>query len=270
MKISHVALVASLLGAFVVAHAQEPTAEATPVAPSPEVTAEAVPAATPAPAKALLAPLYAMPEKPNPLDMPVITDDAAIAELDARIKILETAGRIDKTAEDWRTQMPLYPELTFTPGRTYLWTLDTNKGAITLEFTPSVAPKHVSSFIYLTKMGYFDGLKFHRVIPGFMAQGGCPLGSGMGDPGYEMDGEFSPSVKHDRPYLLSAANSGPGTDGSQFFITFGPTAHLDGRHTIFGEVIDGTDAVEALQEQGTPSGTPKEELVINKATVSVR
>ena len=99
---------------------------------------------------------------------------------------------------------------------------------------------HVTNFIYLTRLGFYDGLVFHRVIPSFMAQGGCPLGTGTGGPGYQFDGEFEPE-REARPAggMLSMANAGPGTDGSQFFLTFVPTPWLDGKHTIFGEVVEG-------------------------------
>jgi cyclophilin family peptidyl-prolyl cis-trans isomerase len=129
---------------------------------------------------------------------------------------------------------------------------------------------HATSTIYLVRLGYYDGLKFHRVINGFMAQGGCPLGTGAGSPGYKYDGEFDPNVKHDRPFLLSTANAGPGTDGSQFFITFKATPHLDGKHTIFGEVVEGQSVVQALEAVGTPSGAPKEPLNIVKATIETQ
>ena len=102
-----------------------------------------------------------------------------------------------------------------------------------------------------------------------MAQGGDPLGRGTGGPGYKYDGEFSPSVRHDRPGLLSMANAGPGTDGSQFFITFVPTPHLDGKHTLFGEVVEGMDTVNALEERGSRNGQTTEDLRIQKATIEV-
>jgi cyclophilin family peptidyl-prolyl cis-trans isomerase len=119
----------------------------------------------------------------------------------------------------------------------------------------------------LTKKGFYDGIAFHRVIPGFMAQGGCPLGTGRGGPGYKYTGEFKPNVKHDRPYLLSMANSGPGTDGSQFFLTFKATPWLDGKHTLFGEIVSGQDVMKKLEAAGGPNGKPKEKLVITKARI---
>jgi cyclophilin family peptidyl-prolyl cis-trans isomerase len=148
-------------------------------------------------------------------------------------------------------------------------TLRTNKGPVKIKFMPDVAPMHVTSFLYLAKLGFFDGLAFHRVITGFMAQGGCPLGTGTGGPGYKFSGSFRPDVKHDRPGLLSMANAGPGTDGSQFFLTFVPTPWLDGKHTIFGEVVEGMDTLKALEAAGSRDGATREPLKIEKATVEV-
>ena len=177
---------------------------------------------------------------------------------------------IDKSKPQWRTQLPKPPQLDFDSGHTYYWDLDTNVGKITIRFMPDVAPMHVSSAIYLTRLGFYDGLTFHRVIPDFMAQGGDPLGNGRGNPGYRFDGEFDPNVRHDRPGLLSMANAGPGTDGSQFFITFVPTPHLDGRHTIYGEVVDGMDTVKQLEAWRKP-GSPhlRDTLEITKAEIRV-
>jgi cyclophilin family peptidyl-prolyl cis-trans isomerase len=107
------------------------------------------------------------------------------------------------------------------------------------------------------------------VIPEFMAQGGDPRGNGTGGPGYEYDGEFDPEVKHNRPGLLSMANSGPGTDGSQFFLTFVPAPWLDGKHTIFGEVVEGMETVRELEKRGTQGGQTTEPLSIRRATVRI-
>jgi cyclophilin family peptidyl-prolyl cis-trans isomerase len=128
---------------------------------------------------------------------------------------------------------------------------------------------HVTNFIYLARLGFYDGLKFHRVITGFMAQGGCPLGNGSGNPGYGFGGEFSPGVKHDTPGLLSMANAGPGTDGSQFFLTFVPTPWLDGKHTIFGRVTEGLEVLKALEAAGSRSGAPGKPMAMKKVTVEV-
>jgi cyclophilin family peptidyl-prolyl cis-trans isomerase len=129
---------------------------------------------------------------------------------------------------------------------------------------------HVSSTIYLTKLGFYDDVVFHRVIPGFMAQGGDPTGTGSGGPGYTYGGEFDPSVKHDKGGLLSMANAGPGTDGSQFFLTFVPTSWLDGKHTIFGEVVDGKGTLSELEKRGSSgAGRTTEKLFIERATIVV-
>lgn len=115
-------------------------------------------------------------------------------------------------------------------------TIHTSKGDIRLELFATKTPKTVCNFIELAKAGYYDGLSFHRVIPDFMIQGGCPFGTGTGSPGYRFEDEFHPELRHDSPGILSMANAGPGTNGSQFFITHVETPWLDGNHTVFGKV----------------------------------
>jgi peptidyl-prolyl cis-trans isomerase B (cyclophilin B) len=122
-------------------------------------------------------------------------------------------------------------------------TMKTTKGDIRLNLFPDKAPLTVLNFVNLSKKGFYNGLAFHRVIPNFMIQGGCPLGNGTGGPGYKFKDEFSPDLKHDKPGMLSMANSGPNTNGSQFFITHVPTPWLDNKHTIFGQVVDAKDQV---------------------------
>jgi peptidyl-prolyl cis-trans isomerase B (cyclophilin B) len=117
----------------------------------------------------------------------------------------------------------------------------TNKGDIRLRLFADQAPATVANFVNLAKRGYYDGLKFHRVIPNFMVQGGCPLGTGTGGPGYKFEDECTPDLRHDKPGKLSMANAGPGTNGSQFFITHVETSWLDGKHTVFGEVLGADD-----------------------------
>jgi len=120
-------------------------------------------------------------------------------------------------------------------------TIQTSKGDINLTIFATKTPKTATNFLELAKAGYYDGLKFHRVIPDFMIQGGCPLGTGTGGPGYKFEDEFHPELTHNGPGILSMANAGPGTNGSQFFITHVETAWLDGKHTVFGKVNGAED-----------------------------
>jgi peptidyl-prolyl cis-trans isomerase B (cyclophilin B) len=127
----------------------------------------------------------------------------------------------------------------------------TDKGDIEGVLYPSKAPVTVANFLNLAKRGYYDGLKFHRVIPDFMIQGGDPTGTGSGGPGYRFEDECTPELKHDKPGIFSMANAGPGTNGSQFFITHVATPHLDGKHTVFGSVTKGQDMVDAVAQGDT-------------------
>ena len=147
--------------------------------------------------------------------------------------------------------------------------LKTKFGEMEVKFFPDRAPNHVENFLKLAREGFYDGTIFHRVIPRFMAQGGDPTGTGRGSPGYKYSGEFDSSVKHDKAGMLSMANAGPGTDGSQFFLTFKATPHLNGKHTIFGRVVEGMDTVKELEKAGGPRGKTKEKLEIESATISV-
>ena len=127
-------------------------------------------------------------------------------------------------------------------------TITTKKGAIRIRLHDDKAPKTCANFEKLAAKGFYDGLKFHRVIADFMIQGGCPQGTGTGGPGYTFADEFHPTLKHDRPGVLSMANAGPNTNGSQFFITHVATPWLDGKHSVFGQVIDGQDVVNAIRQ----------------------
>lgn len=125
----------------------------------------------------------------------------------------------------------------------------TEKGEIVVDLFASDAPMTVENFINLARAGFYDGTTFHRVIPGFMAQGGDPTGTGTGGPGYKFGDEFSPARRHDSAGILSMANAGAGTNGSQFFLTFGPTPHLNDRHTVFGKVTSGLDVLTSIRER---------------------
>ncbi len=127
-------------------------------------------------------------------------------------------------------------------------TIETNRGTIKLELYEDKAPKTVANFEKLANDGFYDGLTFHRVIGNFMIQTGCPRGTGTGGPGYTFEDEFDDSLRHDGPGVLSMANAGPNTNGSQFFITHVPCPHLDGKHSVFGRVLEGQDVVNSIAQ----------------------
>jgi cyclophilin family peptidyl-prolyl cis-trans isomerase len=147
------------------------------------------------------------------------------------------------------------PPMKIDPLKQYIATIQTEKGDIVVELFPDVAPLTVNSFVFLADNGWFDGVTFHRVIPGFVAQSGDPTGTGIGGPGYAFKNETTPELIFDRKGLLAMANSGPDTNGSQFFITYGPAENLNGSYTIFGEVITGMDVAESLTPRN-PSQNP--------------
>ena len=162
-------------------------------------------------------------------------------------------------------------------------TLTTTQGTVTVRLFPDHAPKTVRNFVELaeggrewtdprtgavTKGKLYDGTIFHRVISGFMIQGGDPLGTGTGGPGYQFGDEIHPDLRFDKPYLLAMANAGPGTNGSQFFITVGPTPWLNGKHTVFGEVIGGADVVDEISRVRTARGDrPVTDVVLQSVTI---
>jgi cyclophilin family peptidyl-prolyl cis-trans isomerase len=132
------------------------------------------------------------------------------------------------------------------PKKNYKARMQTDKGEMVIELFADKAPKTVNNFVFLARQGFYDDVIFHRVIADFMAQGGDPTGSGTGGPGYKFGDEFHPSLKHDKPGMLSMANAGPGTNGSQFFITHIPTPWLDNKHSVFGQVIEGMDVLMSI------------------------
>ena len=150
-------------------------------------------------------------------------------------------------AQQW--SMP--PAMEIDPAKNYLATIDTNKGAIVLELYPTNAPKTVNNFVFLARQGYYDGLKFHRVISNFMIQGGDPTGTGTGGPGYKFEDEVRNNPLKHETGVISMANAGANTNGSQFFITHAPQPHLNGKHTVFGKVINGQDVVNAIRQGDT-------------------
>ena len=147
-------------------------------------------------------------------------------------------------------------------------TFTTNKGVFTIKLFADKAPKTVENFTTLAKKGFYNNLIFHRVIPGFMIQGGDPKGNGTGGPGYTFADEFHPELRHSKPGMLSMANAGPNTNGSQFFITVAPTPFLDNRHAVFGEVVTGMDVVDAISKvKRNSQDKPTEDVVIQKLEI---
>jgi cyclophilin family peptidyl-prolyl cis-trans isomerase len=138
------------------------------------------------------------------------------------------------------------PALQIDPKKKYVAHMETEKGTMVIELFADKTPKTVNNFVFLSREGYYDGVIFHRVISNFMVQGGDPTGTGTGGPGYKFGDEFHPGLKHDRQGVLSMANAGPGTNGSQFFITHVPTPHLDRQHTVFGQVVEGLDVLMSI------------------------
>jgi cyclophilin family peptidyl-prolyl cis-trans isomerase len=146
------------------------------------------------------------------------------------------------------------PPMTIDPSHKYVATMKTDKGDVKIELFSKDAPETVNNFVFLAREGFYDGVTFHRVIPGFMAQGGDPTGSGRGGPGYQFKDEFSAQTH--QAGSVSMANAGPNTNGSQFFICYEPQPHLNGRHTVFGKVIEGMDVVRSFSERDPMRGGP--------------
>lgn len=143
------------------------------------------------------------------------------------------------------------PAMQIDPNKNYRATIETNRGTIEIEFYPKNAPKTVNNFVFLAREGFYDGISFHRVISDFMIQGGDPTGTGRGGPGYRFEDEIKGNpLTHDTG-VISMANAGPNTNGSQFFITHLPQPHLNGKHTVFGKVINGQDVVDAIRQGDT-------------------
>lgn len=184
--------------------------------------------------------------------LPQVPNDYAIWEefVQSQIAMAELAER----------QYAAAPPMTIDPEKSYIATIEMeNGGQIVIELLPQSAPETVNNFVFLANEGWYDGVIFHRVLEDFMAQTGDPTGLGIGGPGYTIPDEFDPELSHDGPGIVSMANAGPNTGGSQFFITFAPATHLDGRHAIFGRVIEGMDVVNNLtlrdpQDPSAPEG----------------
>jgi cyclophilin family peptidyl-prolyl cis-trans isomerase len=198
-------------------------------------------------------------------DDPTTAGDPAIKAID------EAIAKVDRKGAGWKTRLSAPPKVTFVPDNDYFWHMETECGTVKIKLHADTAPVHAANGIYLARMGFYDGLSFHRVIPQFMAQGGCPEGNGRGGPGYKFGSEFQGGKKHDKAGILSMAHAGEGTDGSQFFITFCPTPHLDNRHTVWGETVEGLDVLKKLEGNGSNAnnGMLATPLKINKTWISV-
>jgi cyclophilin family peptidyl-prolyl cis-trans isomerase len=158
------------------------------------------------------------------------------------------------------------PALQIDPKKQYKARMKTDKGTLVIELFADKTPQTVNNFVFLAREEYYDNVIFHRVIDNFMVQGGDPTGTGRGGPGYKFGDEFHPSLKHDKQGVLSMANAGPGTNGSQFFITHGPTPHLNGKHTVFGQVVEGLDVLMSIPARD-PGNTNAPAVKIISVTV---
>ncbi len=164
--------------------------------------------------------------------------------------------------KQWNTP----PAMQIDPKKKYTATISTEKGDMVLELFADKTPITVNNFVFLAREGFYDGTIFHRVIADFMAQGGDPTGSGRGGPGYRFQDEFHPSLKHNKPGILSMANAGPGTNGSQFFITHVPTPWLDNKHSVFGQITSGMDVLMSIPPRD-PMRPEYPGVKINKITI---
>ena len=161
------------------------------------------------------------------------------------------------------------PQMMIDPNASYTATITTNKGIIVIDLLAANAPKTVNNFVFLAEDGFYDGLIFHRVIENFMIQGGDPTGTGGAGPGYKFEDETSPSDSFDKPGILAMANSGPNTNGSQFFITTVPTPHLNGNHTIFGTVVKGQEVADAISKvEKDQAGRPAQPVIIESIKIA--
>jgi cyclophilin family peptidyl-prolyl cis-trans isomerase len=165
-------------------------------------------------------------------------------------------------AKQWNTP----PQMQIDPKKKYKARMETDNGTMVIELFADKAPKTVNNFVFLAREGYYEGIIFHRVIADFMVQGGDPTGRGSGGPGYKFEDEFHPSLKHDKQGVLSMANAGPGTNGSQFFITHIPTPHLNNKHSVFGQVVEGLDVLMSIEPRD-PSRSDAPAVKIKKITI---
>jgi peptidylprolyl isomerase len=185
-----------------------------------------------------------------------------LEQIDAYIATQTVSGAICKTNVTWRQHLPVFPPVRYPVGHEYSARVETEKGVVIVKLLHGAAPRHVANFLYLARLGFYDGEAFDFVVPGKRVQWGCPIGDGRGTPGYVFAGEYESGLSHDRPGLLSTANAGRNTDGCIFFFTLSPMPWFDGKHTIFGEVTNGIEVLTAVGETGTPLGQPRSRVKI--------
>jgi cyclophilin family peptidyl-prolyl cis-trans isomerase len=194
--------------------------------------------ATPTPAPAIVPPATTAP---LPTTAPAATPAAAPATVEQSARPLASVAPAQRN-----DYYKAAPAMSLDTAKKYQATIVTDKGNIVIDLFADKAPLTVNNFVFLARQGFYDGVTFHRVIAGFMAQTGDPTGTGMGGPGYKFADEFHPTLKHDGPGVLSMANSGANTNGSQFFITYAATPWLDGKHSVFGKVVQGMGVLQAI------------------------
>lgn len=201
---------------------------------------------------------------PSPTPVPPTRAPAATPRTSA-----QSAPAQGNTAAQPRKQYAAPPAMSINPSGAFAATIRTNKGNIEIELLPAAAPKTVNNFVFLAREGFYDGVIFHRVIPNFMIQGGDPTGTGTSGPGYKFEDEFDQSLGFDQPGVLAMANAGPGTNGSQFFVTVAPTPHLKGAHTIFGRVTKGQEVADAISKVPAGAGNkPVDPVVIQTIEIT--
>jgi cyclophilin family peptidyl-prolyl cis-trans isomerase len=204
------------------------------------------------------------------VDPDVPSADEGIAQIQQKIRAWTVLQEIDRSKDDWKRRLPLRPTAVFDPSKTYLWALETSEGPLRVRLFPDRAPKHVANTVYLTLLGYYDGLTIHRVVPGKAAEGGCPFGDGAGGPGYGFDPEIGERNRHDRRGLVSALGNAPTTDDAKFRLGFEADASLDATATVYGEVEDGLDVLARIEALGSAEGKPSKRIVIQRAEIRLR
>lgn len=212
----------------------------------------------------------ASPPPPGTVVSPTVrSGDTAVAKIQEYIERNAQAKRPDKSAPAWRTALPMRPKVAFESARAYIWILETEFGPVQVRLLAGAAPEHAANAIYLSLLGFYDGLSIHTIVPGKALESGDPADDGKGSPGYAFSPEAT-AAKHDRRGIVSALSQGPSTDDSKFRIMFGPDPSIDPRSTVFGEVENGFDALQRIEALGTPDGRPKRHVAIRRATIAIR